>query len=64
MANISRSRLQRFLEGVDYPASKQELIQHARSRGADDDVIDVLQQLPSRRYNGPSDVSDAMETIE
>ena len=64
MANISRSRLQRFLEGVDYPASKQELIQHARSRGADDDVIDGLQLLPSRRYNGPSDVSDAMETTE
>ncbi len=64
MANVSRSRLQRFLEGVDYPASKGELIQHARSRGADEDVIDALQQLPSRRYNGPSEVSDAIEAIE
>lgn len=61
---INPARVQQFLEGVDYPASKEELIEHARGRGADADVIDMLQQLPTRRYNRPTDVSEAIGELE
>jgi hypothetical protein len=61
---VNPARLQQFLEGIDYPVSKEELIEHARGRGADRDVIDVLRPLRAQRYNRPADVSEAIGELE
>ncbi|WP_414583334.1 DUF2795 domain-containing protein [Scytonema sp. PCC 10023] len=55
MAKVNPIQLQKHLKGVDYPASKEQLIQHAQKQGADDNAISVLQQIPDqdvRRGNG------------
>jgi hypothetical protein len=58
MANqTSPIELQKHLSGVDYPASKDELIDRAQQQGADSDVLDVLRQIPDRQYDGPNAVS-------
>jgi len=58
MANqISPIELQKHLGGVDYPATKDQLVNHAREKGAGDDLIQVLDQIPDREYDGPSAVS-------
>jgi hypothetical protein len=50
-------QMQKFLAGVDYPADRDTLIEHARSQGADDDVLQGLSQLPDRSFDGPNAVS-------
>jgi hypothetical protein len=50
-------QMQKFLGGVDYPATKEDLVQHARSNGADDDVLRKLESMPDRNYDGPNAVS-------
>lgn len=50
-------QMQKFLSGVDYPASRDQLVEHARSKGADDDVLEHLKQLPDRSFDGPNAVS-------
>jgi hypothetical protein len=50
-------QLQKFLGGVDYPASKDELIRHARQQGADQSVLEYLSKIPDRLYEGPNAVS-------
>jgi hypothetical protein len=58
MANQpSPIELQKHLSGVDYPASKKELIDRAQQQGADNDLIDALQAIPDREYDGPNAVS-------
>jgi hypothetical protein len=58
MANqVSPIELQKHLGGVDYPASKSDLIDRAQQQGAGEDVLNVLQQIPDREYDGPSAVS-------
>ena len=52
--------VQKYLSGVDYPASKDELVQHARSQNAPDDVIEALESLPDGEYDGPNRVSSAV----
>jgi hypothetical protein len=49
--------VQKFLGGLDYPARKSEIIDKAEMQGADDDVMDVLAQLPEREYANPTDIS-------
>lgn len=53
-------QLQKHLKGVDYPAGKSDLIQTARDHGADDNVINALEKIPDRQYDGPNAVSKAV----
>jgi hypothetical protein len=64
MAKVNPIQLQKHLKGVDYPASKEQLVQHAQKQGADENAISVLQQLPDEEYESPTDVSEAVGEIE
>jgi hypothetical protein len=47
------------LRTAQYPANRQDLINHARVRGADDDAVAWLQELPVTVYRNLVDVRDA-----
>jgi hypothetical protein len=49
--------VQRYLEGIDYPASKEKLIQTAQDNDASQDVFETLNNLPDREYESPTEVS-------
>jgi hypothetical protein len=57
---VNPIQVQKFLGGIDYPIGKQDLLEHARSKGADDDVMSTLEQLPFDEFNSPNDVSEAI----
>ena len=59
MAHINPIQVQKFLKGVDYPASKAALIEKARSMGADENVCASLEQLPDEDFQTPAEVSQA-----
>ena len=42
---------------MDYPASKEDLVKHAEEKGADDEVLSALKDLPDRKYETPADVN-------
>ena len=64
MAKVNPVQIQKDLKGVDYPASKQELIQHAQQHGADENVRSTLEQLPDRQYGTPTEVSKAIGELK
>ena len=51
--------IQKALKGMDYPATKEQILEHARS-GGDKEVLDALQKIDDREYEGPSGVSAAV----
>ena len=53
-------QLQKLLAGVDYPASKEDLLAAARRNGADERVLDALTALDADRFDGPTAVSKAV----
>ena len=53
-------QIQKFLGGIDYPASKEDLVSKAESAGADDAVLDALRGLPDREFDSPTAVSEAV----
>jgi hypothetical protein len=57
-------QIQKFLDGIDYPANKQSLIDTARKNGADDKVMSMLNKLPDQDFNSPADVSRALGNLE
>lgn len=64
MATINPIQLQKFLKGMNYPASKEELIEHAKKHDADENALKTLEQLPEDEYETPADVSKAVGAIE
>jgi predicted outer membrane protein len=59
MAHVNPVQVQKFLKGVDYPASKSALLEKAKSMGADENVCASLEQLPDEEFQTPADVSQA-----
>ncbi|MBB3732348.1 MULTISPECIES: DUF2795 domain-containing protein [Nonomuraea] len=52
--------LQKHLSGVDYPASRDDLVKTAKEQGADQEMIKALQSIPDREYDGPNAVTQAV----
>ncbi|ARJ06360.1 hypothetical protein GCM10010988_15930 [Cnuibacter physcomitrellae] len=53
-------QIQKFLGGIDYPASKEDIVQRAKDSGADDAVLDALNAIPDKEYDAPTAVSEAV----
>lgn len=64
MGKINPVQLQKHLKGVDYPARKQDLIDHVREKGADAEAISALDQLPDREFKNPIEVSQAIAALK
>ncbi len=61
---VNPIQVQKFLKGVDYPCRKQDLLNQAKAEGADENVLQTLQQMPGERFNSPNDVAQAIGKIE
>ena len=62
--DVSPAEVEEHLSGIDYPASKQDLVQHARNQNAPNEVIQVLEQMPDRDCNSAADVAKGVGKIE
>jgi hypothetical protein len=61
---VKATEIEKFLRGIHYPASKNDLNRQARDNRAPDIIIDLINNLPQRRFNSPLEVSRAIEEIE
>ncbi|HEY0374672.1 MAG TPA: DUF2795 domain-containing protein [Amnibacterium sp.] len=53
-------QIQKFLSGIDYPASKDTIVETAKKEGADRAVLDALGRIPEGDYDAPTAVSKAV----
>lgn len=63
MAKINLIELQKHLKGVNYPASKQDVIDKAKSNGADQELQTALENLSDEQFETPADVNKAIGEI-
>jgi hypothetical protein len=64
MAKINPVQVEKLLKGLDYPASKQDIITYAEQHGADENAREALQELPDRTYESPVGISKAIGEID
>ncbi|MDV2991397.1 MAG: hypothetical protein N4J56_001051 [Chroococcidiopsis sp. SAG 2025] len=64
MAKVNPIQLQKHLKGMEYPASKQDIVDYAKQQGADNNAIAVLEQLPEEEYETPTDVNKAVGEVQ
>jgi uncharacterized protein DUF2795 len=49
-----------FVEGLDYPISKDAIVQAAREASIDQTVQDSLEKIPDREYSEPKELTQAL----
>lgn len=53
---VHSTSLSAQLDTLEWPVSREELVQSAMEAGADPDVINVLKSLPRAEYHDPNQV--------
>jgi hypothetical protein len=51
-----------YLEDVDYPASKEDLVSAAEGNGAPDELLERLRTLGRPTFSGPEEVVAELES--
>ena len=54
----------KYLSGIDFPAGKQDLVEHAKSNHADKEVLEVLKRMPDQTYKSMKDVMKGVGQVE
>ncbi len=60
MVRVSPAYVEKYIKGIKFPASKQELIEQAESNNAGDDVLNILDNVPDKQFNSPIEISIAI----
>ncbi|MDB5814173.1 MAG: hypothetical protein JWN23_1290 [Rhodocyclales bacterium] len=60
MARATAVDVQKYLKGVTYPASKNDILRKAEKAGADVDIREALENLPDDEFETPAQVSKAL----
>jgi hypothetical protein len=58
--DVNPIELQKHLKGVDYPASKDDLVSAAQSNGAPSELVDALRSSDKDSFDGPTAVQSAL----
>ena len=54
---------QQYLEGVDYPASKDEVTSTAEGNGAPQEMVERIRALSTPEFSGPEDVMEGLRAF-
>lgn len=60
---VDYDQLQDHLEGVDYPAGKEEILQFLMEDAVPSQVAAPLQALPERLYHNVTEVMNALHNV-
>ena len=64
MAEVALDEVFEPLDDLDYPASKEDVVRHAQTRGASEDVLRVLRALPLGDYASRAELTRSVDTAE
>lgn len=60
----SPSNVAEHLKGIDFPASRNDLETCAKSNGADDEVLEVIRDMPDDQYGDMASVMKGVGEAE
>jgi hypothetical protein len=63
VASETEQELRRYLEGVHFAANTEDLVSIAMSNGAPEELIEQLEDLPSKEFSDLEEVAEAMEEL-
>ncbi len=60
LGNLDIGQLQQYLQGVNFPAEKEEVASNAESNGAPQDLVQQIRNAATEHFNSPEEVLQAV----
>ena len=61
LGNLDLGQLQQYLQGVNFPAQKEEVASNAESNGAPQNVVDGIRNAAQDQFNSQDEVLQAVK---
>ncbi len=61
LGNLDFGQLQQYLQGVNFPAQKEEVVSNAESNGAPQNVVDGIRNAAQDQFNSQDEVLQAVK---
>ncbi|HEY8825739.1 MAG TPA: DUF2795 domain-containing protein [Candidatus Limnocylindria bacterium] len=52
-----------MIDGLDYPITKERILEAAREASIDATVLDSLKKIPDREYSEPEELTQALNAV-
>jgi hypothetical protein len=62
--SLHPSEVETYLIGLEYPATREDIILHAESRSAPEEIVDLMYRIPDRLYDNPEDITYEVCNLE
>ncbi len=62
--NLPPAQVGPFIKDIKFPVNKKDVIQHAKSRNANSEVIDTLESLPNQEFNSSQQLKRILGNIQ
>ena len=61
LGNLDIGQLQQYLQGVNFPAQKEEVASTAESNGAPQNIVDGIRNAAQNQFNSQDEVLQAVK---
>ena len=61
LGNLDIGQLQQYVQGVNFPAQKEEVASNAESNGAPHNVVDGIRNAAQNQFNSQDEVLQAVK---
>ena len=61
LGDLNVAHVEQFLQGVNFPAEKEEVASTAESNGAPHDFVSQVRNAAAERFNSPEEVLQAVQ---
>jgi hypothetical protein len=59
----SSGDMRQYLQGIDFPAGKEEVAARAEENGAPQDLVRQIRNVPAERFDSPEEVTQAVRGL-
>ena len=61
LGNFNPQDIQQYLQGVNFPADKQDVASQAGDNGAPQGIVDQIKNAAQQKFNNPEEVMQAIQ---
>lgn len=60
---MSTAAISQYLEGIDFPADKRQIIAHVERRNAPELIVETLKKMPGEKYSSMAGIWHAVGKV-
>lgn len=60
---MNTAAISQYLEGLDFPASKNDVVKHVQRKKAPAQIVETLQKMPGEKYSSMAGIWHAVGKV-